>query len=228
VLALGLGIGPEVMRAMASLRGANAYSVVRSTDVERFMADEYPWFTTPIAFDLRVNVSAGEAWSIGRGLGFPAVDDASQIGLKADTIFLSKRRGALLAALEPPDGATSPAGLAGHFSFAYREPSGEQIAEEVPFAYGGEALDARGQWYAQRGVARTTALALFTEAMHDAAKAYAEDLEHAEAIMRAGQDRFTADAEALADEDLPIEVSLGAALLRLIEQRAPQGTLYGP
>ena len=64
--------------------------------------------------------------------------------------------------------------------------------------------------------------------MHDAAKSYeTSDPATAEAIMSAAQERFAADAASLADADLPVEVELGAALLQLIHDRAPQGTLYG-
>jgi Ca-activated chloride channel family protein len=225
VLGLGLGLGPEVMRAMASLRGANAFSLTRLDHVAELMADDYPWFTTPIAFDLRVNVALEAGWSIERGLGFPAADDESAIGLKADTVFLSRRKGALLVALEAP--GSSPAGLAGGFTLSYRDVTGEEVDDETPFFYDNGALDERGQWFAQHGVARTAALGLFTEGMHAAAAAYAEgSAEEAEAIMRAAQQRFAADAEALGDADLPVEVELGAALLALIEDRAEQGTLY--
>lgn len=225
VLALGTGIGPEVMRAMASLRGANAFSLTRPEHVDEFMTENWPWFTTPIAHGLRVNASAGTGWSIDRGLGFPAADDASQIGLKAESVFLSRRRGALLAALTPP--GTSPEGLAGELTLAYEEPGGETVTETVPFAYSGAPLDERGQWFAQKSVARTTALALFTEAMHEAAEVYEAAPEQAEAIMAAAQERFTLDATGLGDADLPVEVELGNALLSLIRERAPQGTMYG-
>ena len=103
------------------------------------------------------------------------------------------------------------------------------MAEDVPFAYDGAGLDARGQWFAQRGVARTTALALFAEAMHDAAVLYENgDNTGARQRMAVAQERFSADATALGDADLPVEVELGRALLHLIEIGAPQGTLYGP
>jgi Ca-activated chloride channel family protein len=227
VLALGLGIGPTVMRAMASLRGANAYSLTKSGDVDEFMADDYPWFTTPLAYGLRVNASLDNQWSIARGLGFPAASDAAEIGLKAETVFLSRRKGALLLALAPPAGTEGPQGLAGRFSLAYSEPSGEEIAVDVPFAYDGGAVDARGQWFAQHAVGRTAALGLLVEAMHDAAVDYATAPETSAAILHAASERFAADAAALGDEDLPVEVELVRAMTTLVEARAPQGTLYG-
>ncbi|MDX2091981.1 MAG: VWA domain-containing protein [Kofleriaceae bacterium] len=227
VLALGTGIGPEVMRAMASLRGANAFSMTDDEDVEDFIADEYPWFTTPIAYGLRVNVQLENGWSIDRGLGFPAASDEEQIGLKAETVFLSKRKGALLAAFTPPAETTTPAGLAGAFDLAYTERDGTEVHTTAPFAYDDSAIDARGHWFAQHGVARTTALGLLTEAMHDAAVVYSANPEAAEEIMRTAHTRYTADAEALGDADLAVEADLSGALLQLIVDRAAQGTLYG-
>ena len=225
VLALGTGVGAEVLRGMASLRGANAFSMTTHEQVADFMADEYPWFTTPIAYSLRVNAALENGWSIDRGLGFPATSDAQQVGLKAETVFLSKRKGALLVALTPP--GDSPLGLAGSFSLAYSEPDGTPITDAAAFGYDGTPLDERGQWFAQRGVARTTALGLLTEAMHDAANVYASNPADAELIMAAAYERFYADATALGDEDLPVEIQLAGALKDLITQRAPQGTLYG-
>jgi Ca-activated chloride channel family protein len=227
VLALGLGIGPEVMRSMASLRGANAFGLTRTVDVDTFMLDDYPWFTTPIAFDLRVNASLASGWSIDRGLGFPAASDAEQIGLKAQTVFLSKKRGGLLVALTPPPGADNPSSLTGSFSLAYTDPSGEAISVSTPFGTSGAKLDARGHWFEQHGTARTTALGLLTEAMHQAALDYKESPESASLILHAATDRFAADAETLADADLAIELELVKAMTRLVDLHAPQGTLYG-
>jgi Ca-activated chloride channel homolog len=221
-LAFGLGIGPEVMRGMASLRGANAYGMTRTTDVDEFLADDYPWFTTPIAFDLRVNVSGTEGWGIDRGFGFPAGSDAQQQGLKASSVFLSKRRGAMLVAFAP----TGALPFGGQFDLTYREPGGQEITDVVTFGGVGKP-DQRGHWFAQDSVARTTALGLFTEAMHEATVAYQSDHDAAAAILAPALERFTADAAALADDDLPVEVELGQALLALIEADAPQGTLYG-
>lgn len=226
VIALGTGIGPEVLRGMASLRGANAFSIVDEDQVSEFMADEYPWFTTPIAYNLRINVALTNGWAIHRGLGFPAASDAEQVGLKSETVFLSKRKGALLVELAPP--GEEPIGLAGSFSLAYVEPGGTAVEDTASFAYDGTPLDERGQWFSQRGVARTTALGLLADAMHEAAKVYGSQPSDALAIMSAARDRFAADAAALGDEDLQIELELAEALTALIEQGAPQGTLYGP
>lgn len=102
------------------------------------------------------------------------------------------------------------------------------MTDQVPFGYDGSALDASGQWFAQHGVARTTALGLYTEAMHVAAKQYTTDSTSAIATLTAAQQRFAAATAALGDADLPPELAFGAALLQLVQSGAPEGTLYGP
>jgi Ca-activated chloride channel family protein len=223
-LGFGVGIGPEVLRGMASMRGANAFSVLRSEQVDTFVAEEYPWFTTPIAFDLRVNIALADGWSIDRGLGFPAPSDGEQIGLKANSVFLSRKKGALVAALTPPSGST--ASLAGSFSLAYRDAAGAEITQQLPFSYDGTPLT-DGRWFAQHGADRAVALALLIEGMHEAAAGYSINPDAAEATLAAAVDRFTADAARLADEDLGVELQFSSDMLALVHDRATQGTLYG-
>jgi Ca-activated chloride channel homolog len=224
VVGLGVRMEPEVFRAMASMRGANGFSLTSKDDIAVWFTEEWPWFTTPIAFDLRVNAALANGWGIDRGIGFPAASDAEQIGLKASSVFLSKRRGALLVALTSPD--ATPATLDGTFSLAYVEADGTAIEDQASFSYAGP-LDARGQWFAQHGVARTTALALLTEAMHHAAVEYGEHPANAEATLRAATERFAVDAAALGDADLRKELDFAGAMLRLVEVRATQGTPFG-
>jgi Ca-activated chloride channel family protein len=223
-LALGTGIGPEVLRAMASLRGANAFSLTKPEHVGELMSEEWPWFTTPVAYNLRVNVALDAGWAIDRGLGFPAASDAEQIGLKAETVFLSTRKGALLVALTSPDG--TPANLSGAFSLAYDEPDGTAVVEDAPFAYDATPLTG-GRWFAQHGTDRTVALGLLAEGMHAAAADYADRPALAQTKMEAVYARFAADAQRLGDEDLAVEVELASDMLALVTARAPQGTLYG-
>ncbi len=188
------------------------------------MADDYPWVTTPIAFDLRVNVAGTAGWAIDRGLGFPAGSDAEEQGLKASSVFLSKRRGAMLVAFAPAQDAPR---FTGNLTLQYVEPDGAAVNQTIAFAHDGKPVDDRGQWFEQPGIARAPAPGIYTEAMHDALTAYQEDAPRAEALLAAALERFTRDAEALDAADLKAEVQLGSALLALVHARARQGTLYG-
>lgn len=221
VVALGLGIGPEVMQSMASQRGANAFGLITPDDVETFLADEDPWFAAPIASSLRVSVSTPAGASIERGYGFPA-GFAEDPSFKVESVFLSKRKGALLVALR---GDTDT--LRADLDLTYVDAEGTTRTEEVALDRAGAEVDERGQWFEQVSVAKSTALALVVQAMHDAAEVYAADPQAAEDLLRPAVARFEDDAEALAEPDLPVEVDLAQDLLRLIELRAPQGTLYG-
>lgn len=227
VLALGLGIGPEVLQGMAHLRGANAFTLFDGDDADRFMAEEYPWFTTPIAYELAVGVQPSTGLAVAEAYGFPAGPDGSAVAsIEVSTVFLSKRKGALLVSLAP-EGEGALEGMAADLSLSFTSPAGAAYDQHLRVDRAGAALDERGQWFAQASTAKATALALLVSGMHEAAVQYATSPEQAEATMRAAHERFAADASALADPALAPEVELSAAMLELIVQRAPQGTLYG-
>lgn len=226
VVALGLGVGAEVLQSMAQVRGANAFGLQTAADVDTFLADQYPWFTTPIAYDLAIAVRHSSDLAIETPYGFPT-GFGDEPRLDVATVFLSRNRGALLVSLvEQADGAL--AGAYADADLTWVNPSGVARSATLRTARDGAALDERGQWFAQPATARTTALALLVSGMHDAAAAYGGDPAVATTIMRATQARFAADAAAIADPTLGPEVALGQAMLDLIERRAPQGTLYGP
>ncbi|MBK9035658.1 MAG: VWA domain-containing protein [Myxococcales bacterium] len=222
VVALGLGIGPEVLQSIADQRGGNAFGLITAADVDTFLADEDPWFAAPIANALRVGVRTAPGVGIDAPYGFP-VGFAEDPTMKVESVFLSKRKGALLVALAGDD----LTGLTAQLELTYLDPAGVQHGGAIPLARGDATLDDRGQWFEQEATARTTALALITTAMRDAADAYATSHAEADAILRPALARFEADAAALAAPDLPVEVDLAQDLLRLIELGAPQGTLYG-
>jgi Ca-activated chloride channel family protein len=221
VLALGLGIGPEVLEGIAHLRGANGFSLFDFADSETFIADEYPWFTTPIAYDLTVGVAPADGLTIEDTYGFPG-DFADDPRLDVSTVFLSKRKGGLLLSLA----GTNIDGLAAELTLSFTTPTGQLRTTELTVDRAGAPLDERGHWFAQPSVAKATALALLVSGMRQAAEEYEVDHDVAEATMQVASDRFAADAAALADPALDAEVELASAMLQLIIEDAPQGTLY--
>ena len=221
VAALGFGVGPEVLQSIADQPGGNAFSMGTTDEVDRFLADEDPWFAAPIASQLRVGVRAGGVVTIDTPYGFPA-GFGEDPTMKATSVFLSKRKGALLVSLVGDLDAMAPA-----LDLTYVDDVGATHSETIPLARDGAPLDDRGQWWSAEATARTTALALVTSAMHDACDAYGRDRAAAIAILRPAVARFEADAAALGAADLPVEVDLAQDLLRLFELGAPQGTLYG-
>jgi hypothetical protein len=139
------------------------------------------------------------------------------------SVFLSRRKGALLFSLAGPD----LSGLRADMTLSYRTPAGDEVSVPLATAYDGEPLDEGGRHFEQPSTARAAALALLVSGMKQAAETYAASPEEAESIMRAADERFASDAAAIDDPTLDPEAALSRSMLELIAERAPQGTLYG-
>jgi Ca-activated chloride channel homolog len=224
VLALGVGIGAELTRGMSAVRGANAFSMTQLADVDSFLKDDAPYFSTPIAFDLNLASKATAPWRINRGFGFPKANDGVASSLQVASVFLSQKRGALLVALEAP----TEVDLSHQLALSYKKPDGTVVEKTLEVSWATTSRNARRQSFEQPSVARTTSLALLTEAMHDALVEYSQGKkDEAQTHLERAHERFVADAEELKSPDLQNEVEFSAALLALVKSRANQGTLYG-
>lgn len=229
VLGLGLGLGQEIMNAMSHVRGGNAFSFTRRDDTSTFMKDNWPWFVSPIAYDLSMTVATTEGVTIRDSYGFPEGTEEAT-GFDVSTVFLSRRKGALLLSIRPPapvegeDSAIDAFGMIANLR--YTTLAGEVVEQQLDAAYQGQAVDERGHYYEQPSTGKTVALALLVSGMHEAAALYAGGQAAAVARMTAVRDRFAADAERLADETLAPELQLAQDLLALMEQGAAQGSLY--
>ena len=54
VMAIGVGMGQEVLNAISQVRGGNAFDLFELEDVDELMDDSWPWMISPIAYDLSV------------------------------------------------------------------------------------------------------------------------------------------------------------------------------
>ena len=228
VLGLGLGMGADVLEGMSHLRGGNAFSLVAPTDVPSFMSDNWPWFTVPIAYDLDLRAAPTQGLSIAASYGFPESASGPSASLDVSTVFLSKRRGALLLELHKDANAAIAQGDGVTLSLSYRDPSGALHQATLDPKFAGAPLDARGVSIPQVGMARAVSLALFTTAVHTSLESYAKDeKDEAIAILEPALARLTADAAATADAELTAEAEFWPQLLTLMENDAPQGDFYG-
>ncbi len=227
VMGVGVGLRQEMMNAITHLRGGNAFSLFDDEDVTELMADDWPFLVSPIAYDLVVGVTPSTGFHVADAYGFPSGDDG-EVGSAMDvsTVFLSRRKGALLLRIEPDEG-TELAGMRLSGSLSYQTPQGDLVEEAVDAMYSGEPLDKRGKYFEQPGVGKTVALAVLVSSMREAAELYSRERELAIATMTGALARFSADAQALDDEALSAEVDLAHDLLQLMEQGADQGNLYG-
>lgn len=223
---LGLGLSPAVMSAMSEIRGANAFSLVSPDDVEPLMEDSWPWMVSPIAYDLRVKLQTAAGFRLAASYGFPGNAGDAEASLEVATVFLSRRKGAMLVQLRPVEGGpfeTSAATL----SLDYTTVDGTPMTESLAVHYDGQALDEGGRYLPQPGLARTVALALLVSGMREAAERYGTDRAAAVATLEAARERYASDIAGMADEAMDAELDFADALLALMRAGAPQGNFYG-
>ncbi|MBU0640025.1 MAG: VWA domain-containing protein [Planctomycetes bacterium] len=225
VFAMGVGLRQEVLNAISTLRGGNAFSLFDFDDVDALLADSWPWMVSPIAYDLALDLTPAEGYQITAAYGFPGSAGAGA-GFEVSTVFLSQRKGALLLQVAPTEGVDL-AGLAVDGRLTYSTPGGEQVEEDIVVTYAGQALDLDGQYFEQPGTRKAVALAVLVDGMQRAASAYGTDQPAAVEIMQAVVARCSADLEALGDDALLAELELARDLLHLMEQGAEQGDMYG-
>ena len=219
VFGVGVGLGPETFAAMSKTRGGNAFTLFGSRDADKIMAEDWPYLATPLAYDLSLELSPRGS-SVAEGYGFPTTSGKAE--LTASTVFLSKRRGALLVRFSSED--FSNFGVTGTLS--YTTPAGEPVSETASVSYDGTPLSERGTYFQQPSVGKTVALALLFSGMREAAERYGESQRDAAALMAKVTERVKADAEMLG-ADLADEVNLARDLSALMEAGAKQGTFYG-
>jgi Ca-activated chloride channel family protein len=224
VIGIGLGLGKEVMDSMSAQRGANAFSVMDAEDVAELMADSFPWMFCPIAYDLTLAARVSDGLSVADGYGFPGEHADDEVTLSARTIFLSKRRGALLLELASDAEVITSAGV--ELTVDYTDLEGTLLHDELAASYTAQPLDEGGRWFAQAGVEKATALALLVTAMHEAALAYETDHAAAIEILQPARARFAADAAAAGDGAIDPEIAFTDAILALMQSDAQQGNFY--
>ncbi len=226
VFGMGVGLGQELFEAMSHLRGGNAFSLMAADDVPALMEESWPFLLTPIAYDLRVAITPSTGTSVLAGYGFPGAEEDGSAALEVASVFLSRKRGALLVELGRADDL--PIAQAGAtLALEYTRPNGTPVSESLAVDWSSLSPDERGHAYAQPATGRTVALALAVTGMHDAAALYASDGEASVALARATAERLSADAEALDDDALRAEAAFAGELLALMEAGAAQGNLYG-
>ena len=226
VLGLGLGLDQAFLNKMSYLRGGNAFSLMTSSAVDEFIADHWPWFVSPIAYDLHFSAESCSDLEVKAAYGFPGSQSAEEPSLDVATVFLSKNRGALLLELKALNGASlSDAHV--DLNLSYTRPDGSQVSKTIDLEYNDESVDACGVYMPQAGIDKTVALALLTEALEQSTSLYQSSQHAAAAHLAAALERFDVAADRLNDAGLDDEALFWPKLLQLIDEGAPQGDFYG-
>lgn len=238
VFGMGLGLGQELVTEMSKLRGGNSFSVITPDDVDTVLDENWPYLVSPIAYNLHVSATlpAEPRFVVGASYGFPGTDPQER-AIDAASVFLSKRRGALLLRVDREDAGDDDAlstsspkdAFSLDMSLSYRTRDGEEHTATLSTQHQLDAthtIDARGHFFAQNSTAKATALAILVESLKTATTLYNNDPVAAEELARLATERIEADAAAYG-EDLQSEAVFARALLDLIVARAPMGNLYG-
>jgi Ca-activated chloride channel family protein len=228
VIGIGVGLNPAVMQGMINLRGGNGFSIFTASEVAGFIEENWPWMVCPLAYDLTLNVNLSVEFTLGEAYGFPGENESVELS----SVFLSRRRGALLLRL---DGEPFES-LGADLELSYVTPQGDPIQQALSLRIPGDSvLDPSGRWFEQYSVRKTTALAHLVTGMRSAAELYGIDHEDdAISLLESVVLRFRADADAMIalgqndQADLEREYQLASNLLQLMRDGASQGTLYGP
>ena len=71
-----------------TVTGGNAFSFSTNEHVDTFMADDWPWFTAPIAYDLSLHVGATAGYSVAQSYGFPesADQEPGEVGMSVSGV----------------------------------------------------------------------------------------------------------------------------------------------
>ncbi len=222
VFALGLGLNPDVLRGMSQIRGANAFSLTKPEHVPELMDDSWPWMASPIAHDLELRATASEGFAVAEAYGFPE-STTRETSLSVSTVFLSKRRGALLVRLAAEEASTLQE-LTTELSLQYRTLDGELFTESFTNSFADLGEDAP---FEQDGVRKTVLLARLVTGMKDAAEQYGSDQDSATALLESAYDQFASAIDGLDDPSLEAERSFAGRLLELMQEGASQESFYG-
>ncbi len=222
VFALGLGLNPDVLRGMSQIRNANAFSLTKQEHVPELMEDSWPWMVSPIAYDLELQAVASEGFVVAEGYGFPE-STTRETSLSVSTVFLSKRRGALLVRYAA-DGDAPITELSTELSLQYRTTDGELISESFTKTFAALSDDAP---FEQDGVRKTVLLARLVTGMKEAAELYATNRESAVATLQAVHTQFEESLDSIEDPSLEAERAFSSKLLDLMRAGATQESFYG-
>ncbi|MBK6689869.1 MAG: VWA domain-containing protein [Deltaproteobacteria bacterium] len=150
IFGLGLGLGTELMSAMAHVPGANAFSATTPAHLDQLMEQSWPWMTVELARDLELSIEASGGVQVAASYGFPTKEGGPSTALTASTVFLSKNRGALLVRLTGSREQLLGMELAARLR--YRETGGEQRTQTLALNFAGQTPSEGGELYQQRAV----------------------------------------------------------------------------
>jgi Ca-activated chloride channel family protein len=220
VFGVNVAFGQELTTKISAVRGANSFYLSDPERTRKVFDEDFDFLVTPIAYDLHMALTPAEGFRVEAVYGVPGVDPgASSAALDVATVFLSRRRGAIVARLSGSSTEVQPGQQVVTDGFSFQPVAGEAPpAITLSATYeGSEPLSSTGTWYSQRSVRKAVALTNFILGARLACTQWGQG-EKAKA--REVADRTAAllqsEAEALDDGPLRTEAELASKLAALM------------
>ena len=136
--------GAELAQEVSSVRGGNLFFFPRVQDMRETFAEEFDTMVTELAYDLNLELSPAPGMKITGVYGIPGSAIAwrdDTIVLDIETIFLSRRKGAIYVGLSRdaqahlPPSKIAPGDVLGQAALAYEDASsGRTLQDQAAFA----------------------------------------------------------------------------------------------
>jgi len=136
-IGVGTHFGAQLATAISSVRGGNLFFFPDEGKMQAVFAEEFDTMVTELAYDLELTVYPAKGWAIAGLYGLPGdlVKRTADGGLQltVETIFLSRKKGAIFVAFEPAGDLPPAHGAPGHARLHYVERGGAARADGVSF-----------------------------------------------------------------------------------------------
>ena len=138
---VGVQFGAELATAISSVRGGNLFFFPDTRKMQKVFEEEFDTMVTELAYDMQLELRPARGLKIAGVYGIPGKAlqwiDGGAISLSIETIFLSRKKGAIYIALASDTGPGLPetqvaaAAAVATVKLDYKERSGQQIRSTV-------------------------------------------------------------------------------------------------
>ncbi|WP_224248388.1 vWA domain-containing protein [Hyalangium gracile] len=219
VFGVNIAFGQELVTKISAVRGSNYFFLSNAERTRTVFDEDFDFLVTPIAYDLRMALTPAEGFRVEAVYGVPGVDPGASLAeMDVATVFLSRRRGAIVARLSA-SGEVQPGQqlVSSNLSFQPLEGEAPPAVTLTARYEGSEPLSSTSTWYSQNSVRKAVALTNFIlgarqacEHWNKGEKAAARELADRTATL------LQAEAQALDDAPLRAEAELARKLAELM------------
>jgi Ca-activated chloride channel homolog len=216
---VNLAFDQTFVTAITSVRGANAFYLSGAERTRTVFDEDFDYLVTPIAYDLKMVLTPAQGFRVEAVYGIPGVAPGANLAsLQLPTVFLSRRRGAILARLSR-EADIQPAQRMLSEEFSFTPARGEASPPTLLTASyeGSEPLSSTGTWYSEDSVRKTAALTNFILGARAACTSWhAGDKARARELADRTVELLRTHAEQLDDAALRAEAELASKLAALM------------